>query len=113
MAITSREKIGFYSNPFQSDMDYAEQLAMSFFWRTTTDSIQGTHELQRSNRTRDRWLQDVLAQDRNGCETWEVYCFTHGLPTKHVGTWLPTEDRPMCGNAQCVQLEKDWPGQRQ
>ena len=25
--------IGFYSNPFSSEMDYSEQVAMSFFWR--------------------------------------------------------------------------------
>ena len=28
-------KIGFYSNPFKKDMDYTEQLAMSFFGGTT------------------------------------------------------------------------------
>ena len=38
-------KIGFYSNPFQRGMEYTEQLAMSFFWRKSSNAIQGTHEL--------------------------------------------------------------------
>ena len=70
-------------------MHYIEQLAMAFFWRKTADSIQGVHELTEPNRTSDPWLQEVLQQDREGRESWEVYCFSHGLPTKNVGSWLP------------------------
>ena len=106
------KKIGFYSNPFQSDMDYTEQLAMSFFWRSSNDAIQGTHELVRSNRTSDIWLQQVLQQDRAGAESWEVYCFTHGLPTKNVGTWLPSQALPACGNDECATLHAEWDLQR-
>ena len=101
------KKIGFYSNPFSDDMDYSEQLAMSFFWRASQDGIQGTHELVQPNRARDKWLQDVLEQDRQGCESWEVYCFTHGLPTKHVGSWLPSKSLPTCGSPECVKLSAE------
>ena len=63
------KKLGFYSNPFLSDMDYTEQLAMAFFWRSSRDSIDGLHELVRPNRTSDAWLQEVLRQDRLGRES--------------------------------------------
>ena len=61
-------KIGFYSNPFHSDTDYTEQVALAFFWRKTPDAIQGLHELTEPNRTRDPWLQEVLQQARAGRE---------------------------------------------
>ena len=106
------KKIGFYSNPFVSDMDYMENVAMAFFWRSTIDGLQGTHELVQSNRTTDVWLREVLQQDREGRESWEVYCFTHGLPTKNVGTWLPSTSKPTCGNEECATLHDDWDRQR-
>ena len=106
------KKLGFYSNPFKSDMDYTEQLAMSFFWRSSIDGLQGTHELIQSNRTSDIWLREVLQQDREGKESWEVYCFTHGLPTRNVGTWLPSTDTPTCGNDNCATLHTEWETQR-
>ena len=86
---------------------------MAWFWRQTRDSIQGMHELVQSVRTADDpWLQEVLSQDRMGCESWEVYCFTHGIPTHNVGTWLPSTNKPMCGNAQCEALATEWLVQR-
>ena len=81
-------KIGFYSNPFQRGMEYTEQVAMSFLWRKNINAIQGAHELVQPNRTSDPWLQEVLRQDREGRESWEVYCFTHGLPTKNGGSFV-------------------------
>ena len=101
-------KIGFYSNPFDKEMDYTEQLALSFFWRKSIDGIQGTHELREANRTSDPWLEEVLQEDREGRESWEVYCFTHGLPTKNVGSWLPEQDSPTCGTAACALLPAQW-----
>ena len=101
-------KIGFYSNPFNSDMHYTEQIAMSFFWRKSTDAVQGLHELTESNRTSDPWLKEVLQQDREGQESWEVYCFTHGLPTKNVGSWMPGKNTPNCGKPACLLLSAEW-----
>ena len=93
-------------------MQYTEQVAMAFFWRKTPDAIQGLHELTAPNRTSDPWLQEVLQQDREGRESWEVYCFTHGLPTKNVGSWLPGTSRPSCGNHDCELLAVEWLKQR-
>ena len=37
-----------------------------------------------------------------------MYCFTHGLPTVHVGSWLPGSDIPQCGNHSCRDLDAIW-----
>ena len=98
-------QIGLYSNPFKSEMEYAEQLALSYFWRVTEDSVQGTHELRQPNRTKDPWLQEVLRQEREGRESWEVYCFNHGLPTKNVGSWLPSgESTPTASSSGAMPV---------
>ena len=45
-----------------------------------------------------------------GNEPWEVYCFTHGLPTRHVGSWLPDNELPVCGQLACQALQNEkWP----
>ena len=38
----------------------------------------------------------------------ELYCFMHGLPTKHAGSWMPTTDNVLCGKAECRGLPKKW-----
>ena len=39
-----------------------------------------------------------------------VYCFTHGLPTTKVGSWMPGVLKPTCGNEACARLQEDvWP----
>eukprot|EP00973_Karenia_brevis_P048615 6749317-Karenia_brevis.AAC.1 len=52
----------------------------------------------------------VLEADRNGNESWEMYCFMHGFPTRNVGSWLLGETTPWCGNSKCATLAQDlWP----
>ena len=54
----------------------------------------------------------VLNCDRGGAESWETYCFTHGMPTRHVGSWLPDRARPSCGSDACQNLQDTvWPRQ--
>ena len=61
-------------------------------------------------RTRDAWLACMLAEDRVGQESWEMYCFIHGLPTRNVGSWLPGRSSPGCGCMQCAELALTvWP----
>ena len=67
-------------------MEFAEQRAMNYFWRRNKDSLNGFCELTVSHRQKDKWLQAVLAEHRQGAETWETYCFVHGLPTLHTGS---------------------------
>ena len=49
-------------------------------------------------------LQEMLEEDRHRHETWETYCFTHGLPTRGVGSWLSSTNAPTCGNARRAVL---------
>ena len=102
--------IGFFSNPFRNDLEHVEQKSLAYFWRKSVDSITGMFELTQPMRTSDEWLKCMLAQDRVGQETWETYCFTHGLPTRNVGTWLPGRPQPKCGNQTCAALAAEkWP----
>ena len=81
------------------------------FWRPDDiNGINATFVLDKPMRTDDPWLQAVLEADRHGRETWEMYCFTHGLPTRNVGSWLPDKEKPSCGNDRCARLATDeWP----
>lgn len=38
----------------------------------------------------------------------ESYCFLHGLPTRHTGTWDPRLKKPTCGNENCSFLPSLW-----
>ena len=67
------------------------------FWSREEDSIQQTFELTESKRTTDAWLKAVLRADRIGAETWEMYCFIHGLPTRNPGSWDLDTNAITCG----------------
>ena len=99
-----------FSNPFKGGYTYNEQQILKMFWQKSEDSIQRTFLLTQSLRTTDPWLQAVLEADRKGEEGWEMYCFTHGLPTRNPGSWLPGTALPQCGNARCQEVaSKNWP----
>ena len=66
-------------------------------------------ELTIGHRTKDDpWLHALLEADRFGNESWELYCFTHGLPTRNPGSWLPGADRPFCGEPDCATWAARW-----
>ena len=52
-------------------------------------------------------MRAVLDAERVGDESWEMYCFIHGLPTRNVGTWLPGREEPGCGNNRCAKLRDE------
>ena len=88
-----------------------KMLAMLWDWNKPgfSNGIQRLFELTVPKRsTSDQWLQMVLEQSRNGCQSWEVYCFVHGLPTRNPGSWLPNMNQPACGDALCFTLEARW-----
>ena len=102
-----------FSNPCAAGYPFEVQRIFKMFWQTGEDAVQQTFVLTKSMRTGDPWLRAVLDADRNGCETWEMYCFTHGLPTRNAGSWLPDIDAPTCGVAHCGKLAKEiWPTMR-
>ena len=80
---------------------------------TTTNcdnTVAHTFLLTRSIRTKDPWLKVVLSALRYGSESWEIYCFTHGLPTRNTGTWLPSTGKPACEKECCRELSMEvWP----
>ena len=91
------------------DSTFEEQKIFRMFWAAEEDSIQQTQVLRQSMRDKnDAWQQAVLAADRTGSEPWEMYCFIHGLPTRHAGSWLPKTGTPTCGKKRCEQLPKLW-----
>ena len=99
-----------FSNPTLSTYPFFVQSIFKMFWRADVDSIQKTFILTQSMRTDDAWLREVLEADRNGAETWELYRFQHGLPTRNPGSWLPHTGAPVCGNAVCQTLANSiWP----
>jgi len=103
-----------FSNPFLGGYSVEEQRIFKMFWnRNDRDSIKGVYMLTQSMRTKDEWLQCLLEADRYGRESFEMYCFVHGLPTRHTGSWVPHRDGPTCGNQQCEELgnavwEEQW-----
>ena len=38
----------------------------------------------------------------------ESYCFLHGLPTRHTGSWDPHLATPSCGSERCASLPLLW-----
>ena len=97
--------------------DAGEQRILSMFWDMhdpkKPDTITKLYELSVNQRNDgDAWLNAVLSADREGQESWEMYCFIHGLPTRNPGTWLPTHDAAKanltCGNAACRTLKVYW-----
>ena len=80
---------------------------MKMFWMVK-EKIHHLFELTKNLRVTDKWLQAMLEADRYGAESWEMYCFVHGLPTKNPGSWLPSEKAPQCGNSVCELLAQKW-----
>ena len=105
-----------FNNPAQKKdgerYEAGEQRMFSMFWDCKDprkpDTITQLHELVECKRTKDSWLHAVLMADRRGDETWEIYCFTHGLPTKNPGSWHPDEGLLTCGNEFCRTLRAQW-----
>ena len=101
-----------FSNPFKKDCyGLEEQKILKMFWvPEDADSIQKTWVLTEPMRTKDEWLKAVLDADRYGIESWEMYCFVHGFPTRNPGTWTPGREKPACNNKRCAELAADiWP----
>lgn len=65
-------------------------------------------ELTQPNRSKDDWLNSVLQCNRIGNGPREVNSFSHGLPTRTCGSWLPHTNAPSCGNAVCKQPRSKW-----
>ena len=78
------------------------------FWTREANSVSEFFELTEENRCQDKWLSVFLKRARHGSMEHELYCFMHGLPTVHTGSWMPDEDDVLCDNAACKVLPRRW-----
>ena len=91
------QDLAIFANPLRKKdgerHEAGEQRMLAMFWdchkKGYKDGIQKLFELTSAKRSRDEWHLAVLHADRAGNETWEIYCFVHGLPTRNVGSWSP------------------------
>ena len=115
------QETAIFANPTKKsdgeNYEAGEQRIFSMFWDAckdpkdkgySKDAIQELHELTICQRNDgDAWLQEVLQANRYGNETWEMYCFQHGLPTRNPGSWLPSSGL-QCGDPSCKILKEQW-----
>ena len=78
------------------------------FWTREKDSFNKFCELTVERRCKDPWLSYVLKGARHGDLDDESYCFLHGLPTRHTGSWDPHLARTTCGSERCASLPLLW-----
>ena len=97
-----------YDNPFKRRPLSSTESMLQMFWTKEQDSVQELFELTREHRCKDKWLSAFLLQARHGNMQHELYCFMHGLPTKHAGSWMPESNDVLCGQAQCRALPDIW-----
>ena len=103
----------FKPEKYRSDVGSAAEAIATIFWtkHTTLERRLTLRELTKEQRCKDPWLSHVLNAARHGSMDHETYCFMHGLPTRHTGTWMPTNDDPdnvLCGQAACKALTAQW-----
>ena len=95
-------------NPFRSHTSSAGEAMLATFWTKGVDSLTGLYELTQEQRCKDKWLSNVLKAARHGTMDHETYCFMHGLPTRHAGSWMPDTNYVLCKNPTCHQLAQEW-----
>ena len=72
-------------------------------WGSAGQGIQGLTELIECERTRDRWLQTLQQEIRNGALSQTNHAFLHGWPTAVPGSWNGPGDLG-CKNPDCNKL---------
>ena len=97
-----------FNNPLKSYPSAGVQGIMAAFWSKSEDSMHQFRELSTERRCKDPWLSHVLHGARHGTQSHEVYCFMHGVPTKHPGSFLPSTREVICGNSKCDGLAAQW-----
>ena len=95
-----------YQNPFASGYSFQVAALQKFFWSRRPEGI--LFELTVEQRCADPWLSYVLKQARHGAMAHEVWCYLHGFPTLHPGSWDFGKAEVTCGRATCQQLVDTW-----
>ena len=97
-----------YDNPFKRHKLSSTELMLEMFWTKEPNSVQELLELTQEHRCKDRWLSALLYRARHGNMDHKLYCFMHGLPTKHTGSWIPDINNVLCGQKNCRELPGTW-----
>lgn len=78
-------------------------------WGQSRNSVQRVWELTQPMRCVDPWYCSFLTECRNGSLSLDNYFFVHGVPTDSVGSMIPGNLGPACGNAECSRLQaSEW-----
>ena len=88
---------------------------LRLMWPRDRNSVQRVWELTEPMRCSDAWYQgSFLAEARYGRLCSDNYFFINGAPTMLVGSMIPGEAAPRCGNARCFELQQgEWAGRFQ
>ena len=97
-----------FDNPLKLGKSSAAQQIATMFWTKEANSFNHFLELTVERRCKDVWLSHVLRGARHGNLDEESFCFLHGLPTKHPGSWDPEKKSIACDNAACKLLTTSW-----
>ena len=97
-----------YDDPFRIYKSSNTERMLSMFWTHGPDGLEKLIELTVEHRCKDAWLSLFLKRARHGDMQHELYCYMHGLPTKHTGSWMPTTDDVLCEQASCRALPNTW-----
>ena len=97
-----------FSNPFATYTLATTQDMLKSFWTREQDSIQTFLQLTEEIRCKDPWLSYFLKRARHGNMEHELYCFMHGLPTRHCGSWMPDTGLTACKQSSCADLTSVW-----
>ncbi len=97
-----------FDNPLKTYKLSSTERILEMFWTRGPDSVQEFFELTKENRCQDEWLSYLLRRARHGDMEHELYCFMHGLPTKHTGSWMPHSGKVLCRSAACEALPATW-----
>ena len=102
------QQVSILSNPFKRHDSSSVETVLSMFWTHGPDAVQELFELTKEHRCKDEWLSYFLKRARHGNMEHELYCYVHGLPTKHTGSWMPGRNDVICGKASCRALPEKW-----
>ena len=98
--------------PGESDAPGARQerarAAKDMFWSDDADAINFFFEVKEQKRIKDLRYAHVMTECRQGYMSDESYCFLHGLPTMHAGSWQPATDTLECDSKECKSIQTDW-----
>jgi len=97
-----------FDDPFVKRPLSSTDRMLSMFWTRHPDAVRQLFELTKENRQKDAWLSCFLKGARHGNQGHELYCFMHGLPTKHAGSWMPSTDNALRGKAERKALPAKW-----